>query len=291
MVALSDQSRGLAWIALGGLLFVAFMVLVRLVSLSLHPIQAAFIRYALGLVLILPLVWRQGARLFQSQRVSGHAVRGVSHGVGVLLWFFAISRLPLADITALSFTSPLYVLLGAWLFLGERLTGVRIASVLIGLVGVMLILRPGWVPIGAATVAMLLAAPLFAVSKLLTKSLVRRDSSETVIAYLAVFCTLTMAPFAVFVWETPAPWQLAVLFGTAVFATLSHWCVAQGLKTVDVTAAQPVEFLQLVWSALAGFALFAEQPSVLVALGALLIVGGASWVTHQEANASARNTA
>ncbi|MEM7378035.1 MAG: DMT family transporter, partial [Pseudomonadota bacterium] len=167
VVALSDQSRGLAWIALGGLLFVAFMVLVRLVSLSLHPIQAAFIRYAFGLLLILPLVWRQGARLFESRRVLGHAVRGVAHGAGVLLWFFAISRLPLADITALSFTSPLYVLLGAWLFLGERLTGVRIASVMIGLVGVMLILRPGWVPIGAASVAMLLAAPLFAVSKLL----------------------------------------------------------------------------------------------------------------------------
>lgn len=288
-MAMTDQTRGLAWIALGGLLFVVFMVLVRLVSVSLPPVESAFIRYAFGLVLIVPLFWRQGARLFATERVSGHAARGVAHGFGVLLWFYAISLLPLAEIMALSFTSPIYVLLGAWLFLGERLTAVRVGSVCIGLVGVMLILRPGIVPVGLATLAMLLAAPLFAVSKLLTKSLVGRDSSETVIAYLAIFCTLTMLPFAVAVWETPQLWQLGVLFGTAVFATLSHWCVAQGLSTVDVTAAQPIEFLQLVWSALIGYLMFAETPSLLVVLGATLVVASATWVVRHEANSVARS--
>lgn len=282
-MALSDQTRGLAWIALGGLLFVMFMVLVRYVSVSLPSVQAAFIRYVLGLTLMLPLFWRQGWGLFASDRVPGHAVRGIAHGCGVLLWFYAISHLPLAEITALSFTSPLYVLLGAWLFLGERLTSVRVMSVAVGLIGVMLVLRPGVVPIGWATFAMLFAAPLFAVSKLLTKSLVREDSSETVIAYLAIFCTLTMLPFALAVWQLPEFWQVSVLFGTAVFATLSHWCVAQGLSTVDVTASQPIEFLQLVWSGLAGYALFAEQPSITVLLGALLIVGSATWVARHEA--------
>ena len=81
---------------------------------------------------------------------------------------------------------------------------------------------------------------------------------------------------------------MGVLFGTAVFATLSHWCVAKGLTTVDVTAAQPVEFLQLVWSAVVGYLLFAEEPSVIVVLGALLIVASASWVARHEAQDRAR---
>jgi len=288
---MTDQTRGLAWIALGGLLFVGFMVLVRQVSLSLHPVQAAFIRYAMGLLLIAPLFLRRGTALFASERVGGHAVRGVLHGFGVLLWFYAIARLPLADVTALGFTAPVYVLLGAWLFLGEKLTSVRIASVVLGLCGVMLILRPGYAPIGMASAAMLLAAPLFAVSKLLTKSLVKRDNSETVIAFLGVFCTLTMLPFAIMVWQPPEPWQLLVLFGTAVFATASHWCVAQGLSTVDVTAAQPVEFLQLVWSALIGYTLFAEEPSLMVLLGATLVVASATWVAHHESRPAPQSTA
>ncbi len=282
---MSDQSRGLAWIALGGVFFVVFMVLVRQVSLSLHPVQSAFVRYAMGLLLIAPLLWRQGPALFARGHVRQHALRGVLHGIGVLLWFYAIARLPLADVTALGFTAPVYVLLGAWLFLGESLTTVRVASVMVGLCGVMLILRPGYSPVGLATIAMLLAAPLFAASKLLTKSLVRYDSSETVIAYLAVFCTLTMLPFAVAVWQPPEDWQLVVLFGTAVFATASHWCVAKGLSSVAVTAAQPVEFLQLVWSALMGYILFAEQPSVLVVLGASLVIASATWVAHHESRA------
>jgi drug/metabolite transporter (DMT)-like permease len=231
---------------------------------------------------------RQGARTdglrpFYSRHIPRHALRGAIHGTGVMLWFYAVTQIPLAEVTALSFISPIFVAIGASLFLGEQLTARRIIVIAIGIIGVLIILRPGTAVISFGAIAMLIAAPLFAASKILTKSLVKHDSATTIVAYLSVFATLTMLIPALFVWQTPTLNELCWLFATALFATLSHLCLTRGLALVDVTVAQPVEFLQLVWSTLLGVIVFDERPSIWVWLGAGVIVASATYIVRYEA--------
>lgn len=287
---MNQLGKGLTWVALAGLTFVIFTTIVRYVGNELHPVQAAFIRYALGLFVLAPLFLRNRLGLFGTRRLGRHAIRGFVHGIGVMLWFFAAARLPIAEVTALSFISPIFVAIGAVLFLGERMSAPRMIAIALGFAGVLIILRPGISAIGAGIIALLFAAPLFAISKLLTKTLVREDSSGTVVAYLSIFATLTMAVPALFVWQPPSGVDLFFLAGTAVFATLSHLCMAQGLALIDVTVSQPVEFLQLVWATLIGLALFNESPTLWIWLGAGVIVFSATYIAHYEANVRATLT-
>ncbi len=284
---MGQGTKGLLWVLMAGLTFVIFIVIVRLVGSNLHPVQAAFIRYALGIVVLAPLFARSGIGLLRTRHPGRHALRGCVHAVGVMLWFFAVSKLPIAEATALSFTAPIFVAIGAVVFLGERITRARIVSVVLGFAGVLIILRPGFADVGLGAVAMLLAAPMFAVSKLLVKFLVRNDSSSTVVAHLSIFATLTMLIPAIFVWQAPSPLEMLLLLGTAVFATASHLCMARGLALVEVSVAQPVEFLQLVWSTLLGLAFFGETPTLWIWAGAAVIVFSATYVARSESRAPA----
>ena len=279
--SLSPTLHGTIWVALAGLFFVIFATLVRYVGSTLPPVEAAFIRYALGIVVLVPFFLRKRSVL-HSKRIPAHALRGMLHALGVMLWFYAVAKMPIAEVMALSFTAPLFVTLGASVFLGEKLSTHRVFAVLVGFLGTLIILRPGVAVIDAAAWSILLSAPLFAGSKLLAKTLVSTDSSETVVAYLSIFATLIMLPPALLVWQTPTSQEFAFLLGTAVFATLSHLCLAQGLRLIDVTVAQPIEFLQLLWATLAGFMLFSETPDILVWTGAAVIVASATFIARRE---------
>jgi drug/metabolite transporter (DMT)-like permease len=286
LIELNPKTRGLIWVTLAGLLFVGFVAIVRFIGDHLHPLETAFIRYALGLAILTPMFIRYGMRLLYSHYIFRHALRGAVHGIGVMLWFYAVTLIPIAEVTALSFISPIFVAIGASLFLGERLSARRIIVITLGIVGVLIILRPGVEVVSFGAIAMLVAAPLFATSKLLTKALVKHDSASTIVAYLSIFATLTMAVPAMLVWQTPTLEELVWLLATALFATLSHLCMARGLALVDVTVAQPVEFLQLVWSTLLGIVVFGEQPSIWIWVGAGVIVVSATYIMRYEARPS-----
>ena len=148
--------RGIGWMLLSGLLFVAVTGIVRHLGTDMSPMQAAFIRYAFGLVLMTPLLLRLGARgrrRTASRRLGLHALRGLIHGIGVMLWFYAMARIPIAEVTALGFTAPIFTTLGAVLFLGERLHARRMGAVLVAFGGAMIILRPGFQEISAGALA------------------------------------------------------------------------------------------------------------------------------------------
>jgi drug/metabolite transporter (DMT)-like permease len=191
--------------------------------------------------------------------------------------------LPIAEVTALSFIAPIFVVIGAVAFLRERLTRPRIIAVALGLVGVLIILRPGVAVVQWGALAMLAAAPLFAASKVLTKFLVRDDSSGTLVVYLSIYATLTMLAPALWVWQSPSQSDLVFLAGTAIFATTSHLCIARGLALVDVTVSQPIDFLQLVWSTMIGLIFFAESPVIWVWVGAGVVVFSATYMARLEA--------
>ena len=267
---------------LTGMLFVGVTVAVRYLGTSMNPVQAAFIRYCFGVVLILPLLSRAGVMSLDRDRLGFHALRGLVHGGGVILWFLAMSRIPISEVTALGFTTPIFVTLGAAVFLSERLKPYRVAAVLIGFIGALLILRPGLRVIDIGALAQLGAAPLFACSYLMAKSATRREASSMIVVLLSVFCTLTLALPALLVWRTPTLEELLLLGLTALLATSGHYCMTRALEAAEVSAVQPFTFLQLVWATILGLILFDETPDVWIWIGGAVIVGSATWMAQQE---------
>ena len=264
------------------MLFVGVTVAVRYLGTSMNPVQAAFIRYCFGIVLILPLVSRAGVMSLDRDRLGFHALRGLVHGGGVILWFLAMSRIPISEVTALGFTTPIFVTLGAAAFLSERLKPYRVAAVLIGFIGALLILRPGLRVIDIGALAQLGAAPLFACSYLMAKSATRREASSMIVVLLSVFCTLTLALPALLVWRTPTLEESLLLGLTALLATSGHYCMTRALEAAEVSAVQPFTFLQLVWATILGLILFDETPDVWIWIGGAVIVGSATWMAQQE---------
>jgi drug/metabolite transporter (DMT)-like permease len=274
---------GMLWVVLAGLLFTGFTAIARHVGRDLPPIETAFLRYALGMVTLIPIFLRRGPSLLRTKHPVLHIARGTIHGIAVLLWFIALAYIPLAEVMALSFIAPIFVTIGAFLFLGERLRLRRIIAIIAGLAGVLLILRPGVAAIHPGAIAMLIAAPMFAASKLFTKRLARTEDGTTIVTYLNVCAAVTILIPALFVWRIPTWEEIAWLTLAAMLATLSHLAVIRALKLIDLTVMQPAEFLQLIWANLLGFYIFSEQPSMWVFAGGIVIVASASYIAHREA--------
>ncbi|MEC9345042.1 MAG: DMT family transporter [Pseudomonadota bacterium] len=290
---------GMAWLALSGAIFATFTAIVRYVSSDLHPAETAFLRYLFGLMFILPVVLRAGRRAeLRTDRPMLHLLRGVVHGAGVALWFYALSKIHLAEVTALGFTSPVWATIGAILILGEKVRFRRIAAVVLGLTGAMIVLfgvpqswaelESNFSTIGLGQLAMLIAAPLFATSKVITKKLTATESTTAIVAWLSGLVTLFLAPIAIYYWRTPTLEELFWLALTAALATIAHLCMTRAWRAADLSVTQPVEFLQLVWASLIGIYAFGEDPALGTWVGGAIIVGSATYIAHREAQSRRR---
>ncbi len=278
--------KGMAWMLASTLLFVGVTGTVRHLGSDMSAPQAAFIRYAFGIMLLAPFLLKIKARDVITPRMGLHAVRGFVHGISVMLWFFAMARIPIAEVTALGYTTPIFITVGAALFLGERFRIRRMIAVLIGVFGTLVIVRPGFVTIELGTLAQLAAAPLFAASALVSKKLTETEPSEVIIALMSLFVTLTLMPFAIATWRTPTVEELAWLFATATLATLGHYTMTRAYQAAEIAVTQPLSFLQLVWAVLLGYYVFAETPDVWTIAGSIVIVASATYIAHREARLS-----
>ena len=277
-----NNVKGIGWMLLSGFMFIGVTGVVRYLGGVMHPIQAAFIRYAFGIVLVVPVILRVGLYELLSARIRLHASRGLVHGIGVMLWFYAMSRLPIAEVTALGFTTPIFTAAGAMLILGERAKNYRVAGIVLGFIGTLIVLRPGLRIIDFGAVAMLIAAPLFACSLLMAKVATKTESSSVIVALLSVFCTLTLLPLALVYWRTPTMEEWLLLLLAAIFATAGHYFLTLAFQSAELSALQPFSFLQLVWATLLGLVVFSEQPDLWLWLGAGVIVFSATWIGRQE---------
>ena len=270
------------------LMFVSVTGIVRYLGSNLPAAEAAFIRYAFGLLIVLPTLWRLFKAPPGKSLMGSFVLRGFVHAFGVTLWFFAMARIPIAEVTAIGYVTPIFVTIGAAIFLGETLKARRIMGVVAGFVGAIIILRPGFQEISIGQLAQLCTAPLFAASYLMTKSLTGKTDSNTIVAMLTVFCTLFLFPMALVEWQTPSQSELLWLFITACCATFGHYAMTRALNAAPVSVTQPITFLQLVWASALGILAFGEALDPYVILGGTVIVGAATFISHREAKMSRR---
>ena len=287
-VAANRPLAGIAWMLLTGLLFVCVTGIVRYLGSDMPAIEAAFIRYAIGLLLVAPMLRPLLRHRPSADLVTLHGARGLVHGIAVMLWFYAMARVPIAEVTAIGYTAPIFVTIGAAVFLGEKLHARRIAAVLIGFLGTVIILRPGFQEVSLGQLAQLTAAPLFATSFLLAKKLTSREEPTVIVAMLSLVCTLVLLPGAILQWRTPTAEEVFWLALTAVFATAGHYTLTRAFRAAPITVTQPVGFLQLVWASLLGIVAFGEALDPYVFAGGGVVVAAATYISHREAVAARR---
>lgn len=279
---------GIFWMLVTGLCFVAVTATVKMVGDDVPAIQSGFLRYALGIVFLIPML-PAVRRAPLTRRLAGlFLTRGMFHAVAVSLWFFAMTRIPIADVTALNYLNPVYVILLAVIFLGERLGPFRIAAVVMALAGTFVIIRPGFREIDIGHLAMLVTAVAMAGSYFLAKLLSQRLPAEVVVFYLSIVVPVLLAPLAWFVW-VPIAWSdFGWLFLCAFFATIGHYTMTLAFRAAPLAVTQPVAFLQLVWATLLGVFVFAEPVDAFVIMGGGMIIASVSFITWREASLARR---
>ena len=281
---LPPNLRGILWVGMSGLLFALLNVFTLIPAQHLNSYVMAFLRYCAGTLILLPLIWRIGLyRSLHSNRKGLHISRGCIHACGMFLWFAALPLTSLAEITALGFTGPIFVTIGAALFLGEDVRLRRWAAVMVGFGGAMIIIRPGFAEIGLGAICVLLSTPIFSASNLISKALARTDGAETIVIWQHLVIVLCAAPVALWFWQSPTWTDILWFFAAGFCGTAGHICQQRGYQIADITLLQPIGFLSLLWNTLLGFFLFSQQPDAWTFVGAAVIFASAMYISHREA--------
>lgn len=274
------------WTIAAGFAFSILNTIARTMTRELDPFEAQFMRYLAGVIVMLPLVLRSGFRRYRPTGLFGQFWRGFVHTIGLLLWFTALPRIPLADMTAIGFTGPIFIMIGASLFLGEKMVLARWVAALIGFAGVVIVVGPKLAGSGGHwNLVMLASSPVFAASFLITKTLTRQDTAEVIVLWQAISVTLFSLPLALLHWTTPSASQLAWFLLCGVLGNLGHYCLTRSFHVTDISATQSVKFIDLIWASMLGFLVFGDLPSQSTILGGLVIFASTVWIARWEARA------
>lgn len=259
--------------------WLALMLLITVAGReALHEInvfQLILIRSSVGLILLYPLIHRAGGfAAMRTQRLPMHVARNTIHFGAQLGWFFALTLIPIGQVVAIEFTMPIWTAVVAALFLGERMTIWKSCAIVLGLVGVVMIVRPATGEINPGQLIALAAAVGFGISIAMVKSLTRTEQTVTIVFYMAavqIAGSLLPGLYA-WTWPSPAVWGWAIV--VAFCGTFSHYCMTRALLHADATVVVPMDFLRVPLTALAGWLLYSEQLDAFTVLGAALILVG-----------------
>lgn len=275
--------KGVALMLFAGVCSSLLHIGVRYVSKSLPAVEIVALRSTFTLLVTLPIVLYSSGLPWRAKRLDLHLLRGVVGVASMWTWYYALGRLPLADAGALSFTTGLFVTLGAMFYFGEKVGPRRLTALAVGFLGAVVILRPGVGVISLAAIWAVISSALWALSLLMAKHLSKYNSSLT-ISFLQ---PLTTAPMALLLampgWVWPEPWTLAILLGMGVVAAGGNYCYIHALRVTEASLIMPADYVRLIWMAGWGFLFFAEIPLVSTWIGAALIIGSTFYITWREA--------
>lgn len=279
---LPPSVRGLIWSAAAGLLFVLLNTLMRGLAIALDPFQTQFLRYLAGLGVMLPLVLRSGMGSYWPRNVAGQFGRGAVHAFGLCLWFLAVPHISLADTTAIGFTGPIFIMIGAALVFREPMRWERWAAALAGFGGVLIVVGPQLQGGGWYALVMLASSPVFAASFLVTKALTRYERPEVIVVWQAITVTLFSLPLALLHWKAPSAAQWFTFLVCGVLGSAGHYCLTRSYSIADISATQSVKFLDLVWATALGWLVFGDLPSRWTLVGGVVICASTLWIARRE---------
>jgi drug/metabolite transporter (DMT)-like permease len=264
------------------ILFVGVTATVRYLEGEVPAPQAAFLRYAIGTLFLIPSLISLTKIKPDKPLLQKFILRGLVHSIGVTLWFYAMSVMPVAEVTAIGFLTYIFVSIGASIFLKEKLHRHRLAAILISFIGALIVLRPGFKVIESGQLGMLMATVVFTASYLIAKIVSKERSSSEIVAMLSIFTTIFLIPSAIYSWEPLSIKAFLILSFTALIATVGHITMTKAIKAAPMVVTQPILFLQLVWASMVGLFIFNEKFDPFVILGGTIIMLCVCYVSYRE---------
>jgi len=250
---------------------------------GMPPVEIAWIRFTVFVLIILPMVLvPSGGKALRSTRPLLQVFRGLGLLGSSIFFIVGLSFLPIAEATATGFISPLFVTGLSVIFLGEKVGLRRWSATLVGLIGVLIIVRPGTSAFQPAAIFPIVSALCWACALVLTRKISGADRPITTMAYASVVGFLVLSVFVPFYWTPPTPTQLAIGIAIGVSSTVGHWIVVLAFRYADASVLAPFSYVQLMWVTLLGFVVFSEVPDVWTFTGAAIIIASGVYTAHRE---------
>jgi len=278
----SPSVRGVMWMLGAVLSFMAMAIAVRELQRHMGSFEIVFLRSVGMLAITLAMLPRAGMASIRTARFQLHLWRNLIHFCGQVLWVYSIGALALATVFAIEFTMPVWTAILAWLFLKEKFTWPRMVMLSLGLVGVLIILRPGTGEFHPAALAMILGSLCYASSFIFTKRLSSTDTALAVLFWMSVVQTPISLALALPQWVSPVGSDLPWIVGIGAGAFTAHYCMTQAMKLVDAMVAVPIDFIRLPLIAIVGALAYGEPFDPMVIAGAAVIFAGTYYSISRE---------
>ena len=266
---------------ISGLFFVFMHSAVKYLSKEVHIFEIAFFRCALVIFVLAPIILQQGKSVFITGQPKIQFLRITTNSVAMLCFFYGISSTPLAQLTTLGFTVPIFTTILAVVFMKEKIRLRRTSALIIGFIGTLIVMRPD-ISIELGAVLIIFSSFLWSVCLIYIKKLTETDSAITISLYFGIGMIPATFIMAFPVFEMIDLRQFIILIFIAITGTLAQTIMNFAFEKGELALLLPFDFLRLIWSVLIGYALFAEEPEITLWIGGFLIIGSTSYIAWRE---------
>ncbi len=273
---------GMGWMFLAGLAFAGMHAAIRHVGQDIHPFEIAFFRNLFGFLILTPLFLRYGWEPLRAKRPWLLSLRAVVNLAAMMAFFTALTLAPLADVTALSFTAPIFATALAIPVLGEKVGWRRATAIIFGFLGALIIVRPGFATVDLGHGLVIGSSLLWACAMMVIKTVSKSDSSLTITLYMGLMMTPLSLPFAWAVWTWPQGDAWLWLLAIGAMGGVAQWGLTESLRRGETAVVMPVDFVKLIWAAILGYFIFGQVPGFYTLLGGAVIFASATYIAIRE---------
>jgi drug/metabolite transporter (DMT)-like permease len=279
---LPPNIQGALWLVSGGFIFTSNSAMIRLLSAEIESVQTAFFRAFFSVLLLAPMIVTGRVRPWKSERLQGHFWRTAMGTTSMVLGFYAVSMLPLADATALAFSQPLFSVVLAALVLREKVRWRRWSATIVGFIGVLVMVRPGSGSLQPGAAVAVLNALASATSILLVRRLSDSEKPLMILTQFALFSTLLLVGPAIWFWKWPSAWGWVLAVGVSISATIGQYFWVQAFAVGEMSAVAPFDYLRLPFAVFVGWMIWSEMPVVWTYVGAAIVIASALYIAYRE---------
>ena len=282
----SSQTKAIILNILSIVFFSIMVIFIRKASENLHILEVVFFRNLLAFIVMLPLLSSTGIAAIKMNNTKLFFMRGFFGAIGMLAGFTCLTLIPLAQATAISFSKPIFITIGATIFLGEIIKARRIAAIIIGIIGMLIIVQPGVNSLSFGIMLAIIAALAHSINALIVKKLTLTDSPQAIVMWMVIILIpITFVP-AVTVWQWPSFETWLYLWGIAIVGTLAHFSWTKSYTMAEITSLESIEFIKLPIMALFGWMIFSEIPGTWTWIGGSIIFISTIYISRREAKAA-----
>ncbi len=261
----------------------AFMVaLVRHVSEDINVPQIIFVRNIFAFLMFMPFIYFKGLEQFKTKRLKLHVLRSTTGVVAMMAFFYSISKMNLSLVTAISFTAPLFMAIIAYFFLKDKFGMHRIFSLVVGFIGALIVIRPGFEAYDEYSLYVVFAAFFWALSSILIKKLSATESPAAITFYMTIFMALFSSPFAIYFWQYMTLNDLFWIFLIAFCSNILQFSLAKSLSLVDMSVILPFDFTRLIYTAIIAYFAFGETLDMPAVIGSIIIISAAAYTAYRQ---------